>query len=122
MFDLPLSPMRLEQRIGRLDRLNRLDNIHIHIILTSDDAQKALDAAWHRVLVDGLGIYQRSFADLQLLLDRELGKLREAAFDGGASALLREVPRPTSEEPNDLQEPAAQDATERLYWGDLSAA
>ncbi|MFL5339685.1 MAG: protein DpdE, partial [Gemmataceae bacterium] len=122
MFDLPFSPMRLEQRIGRLDRLNRLDNIHIHVILTNADPNLALDAAWHAVLADGLGIYQRSFADLQLLLDRELGTLRDAAFDGGPAALLREVPRLSAAVAKERQEAAEQDAIDGLYLGDLNAA
>jgi ATP-dependent helicase HepA len=122
MFDLPFSPMRLEQRIGRLDRLNRLDNIHIHVLLTSGDGGVALDAAWHTVLANGLGMYQRSFADLQLLLDRELGKLRDVAFDGGPAALVREAPRLAAAVQTERQEAAEQDAIDGLYLGDLNAA
>src|SRR5262249_2865899 len=105
-FDLPFEPMRLEQRIGRLDRLNRLDNVHIHVLLTHADPNLALDAAWHEVLANGLGIYGRSLADLQLLIDREMTPLRHVAFDGGPAALAREVPRLAAEVAKERQEAA----------------
>lgn len=42
LFDLPLNPDLLEQRIGRIDRIGQGDNIHIHVPYIEDSAQAVL--------------------------------------------------------------------------------
>ncbi|SIT05398.1 RNA polymerase-associated protein RapA [Neptunomonas antarctica] len=42
MFDLPLNPDLLEQRIGRLDRIGQKNDVHIHIPYYEDSAQAVL--------------------------------------------------------------------------------
>ena len=42
LFDLPLNPDLLEQRIGRLDRIGQGDNIQIHVPYLEDSAQAVL--------------------------------------------------------------------------------
>ena len=42
LFDLPLDPSVLEQRIGRLDRIGQLHDIHIHIPFAKGTAHEAL--------------------------------------------------------------------------------
>lgn len=42
LFDLPLNPDLLEQRIGRLDRIGQTETIKIHVPYFSDSAQGAL--------------------------------------------------------------------------------
>ncbi len=90
--DLPWSPMRLEQRIGRLDRIDRTGAIPCIVFVTGEDDAVALDEAWRRVLAEGFGLYTASISDLQHLVDSELPKLRERAFLGGAQALLDAIP------------------------------
>jgi len=42
LFDLPLHPELLEQRIGRLDRIGQTEDIHIHIPYLANTPQHAL--------------------------------------------------------------------------------
>jgi ATP-dependent helicase HepA len=91
LYDLPFDPMRLEQRIGRLDRINRLRELEVVPLLTIDDPALAVDAAWYQVLITGLGILDGSLADLQFLVEREMTRLGEVAFFGGPAALAAEA-------------------------------
>ena len=42
LFDLPLNPDLLEQRIGRLDRIGQTDTVHIHVPWMKGSAQEKL--------------------------------------------------------------------------------
>lgn len=90
--DLPWSPMRLEQRLGRLDRIDRTGAIPCVVFTSGEDDTLALDETWRCVLANGFGLYAASISDLQHLVDTELPRLREAAFSGGAQALLDAIP------------------------------
>ncbi len=52
LFDLPLNPDLLEQRIGRLDRIGQTQNIQIHVPYFSDTAQATL-LRWYHEGVNG---------------------------------------------------------------------
>lgn len=54
LFDLPLHPDLVEQRIGRLDRIGQDHAIHIHVPYLKDTPSEAL-FRWHR---DALGSFQ----------------------------------------------------------------
>lgn len=56
LFDLPLDPELLEQRIGRLDRLGQTADVHVHVPYLSGTTQEIV-ARWHH---EGLGAYERS--------------------------------------------------------------
>ena len=58
LFDLPLNPDLLEQRIGRLDRIGQSDSIHIHVPYLQATAQEVL-FRWYN---EGLGIFDESCA------------------------------------------------------------
>ena len=90
--DLPWSPMRLEQRLGRLDRIDRTGSIACVVITTGEDDTVAVDEAWRRVLAEGFGIYEDSLSDLQHLIDEQMPRLRERAFLGGPSGLCDAIP------------------------------
>ncbi|GGI78499.1 RNA polymerase-associated protein RapA [Shewanella gelidii] len=47
LFDLPLNPDLLEQRIGRLDRIGQQNDVNIHLPYLADTAQARL-MAWYR--------------------------------------------------------------------------
>ena len=83
LWDLPLDPDLLEQRIGRLDRIGQNRDIVLHVPVVADSAQHML-ARWHHEAVDGL---RQSPADGRELLRRfgdTLVQLAEAhARDGG---------------------------------------
>src|SRR5206468_3913151 len=69
--DLPFEPMRLERRLGRFDRVDRLDDVATTVLLTHADPALALDSAWLRVLCDGFGLFAGSLADLHRLAAEE---------------------------------------------------
>ncbi len=66
LWDLPLDPDLLEQRIGRLDRIGQTHDIVIHVPVLADSAQHML-VRWHHEAVDGL---HHSPADGRELLRR----------------------------------------------------
>ncbi len=49
MFDLPLHPDALEQRIGRLDRIGQRETIQVHVPVVAQTPAQAL-FAWHHAL------------------------------------------------------------------------
>ena len=52
MFDLPLNPELLEQRIGRLDRIGQKKTIYIHVPYVKGSAQEIL-AKWYGTGLNG---------------------------------------------------------------------
>ena len=57
LFDLPLHPELLEQRIGRLDRIGQTEDIHIHIPYLVNSPQQVLVRWFH----EGLNAFEESF-------------------------------------------------------------
>ncbi len=66
LWDLPLDPDLLEQRIGRLDRIGQSEDIKIHTAVLADSAQSLL-LDWHE---HGIGGFAQSPADGRELLRR----------------------------------------------------
>lgn len=89
--DLPWSPMRIEQRLGRLDRIERVGRIVCFDITSGEDEALCLDEVWRRVLAEGFGIFRQSISDLQHVIDAEIPRLRQRAFLGGPEALASEI-------------------------------
>ena len=58
LFDLPLNPDLLEQRIGRLDRIGQTEDIKIHIPYITGTAQEYLFRWYH----EGLNAFEQSFS------------------------------------------------------------
>jgi ATP-dependent helicase HepA len=85
LFDLPLNPDLLEQRIGRLDRIGQKHDINIHVPYMQETAQEVLFDWYEKGLnafsescSAGYAIYQNFSARLaQQLLhkDNEFGSL-----------------------------------------------
>jgi ATP-dependent helicase HepA len=66
LWDLPLDPDLLEQRIGRLDRIGQKHDIDIHILVVADSAQHVL-ARWYD---EGVNAFRMGPADGRELLRR----------------------------------------------------
>ena len=58
LFDLPLNPDLIEQRIGRLDRIGQTHAIEIHVPYLRDSAMEVL-FHWYQ---DGLKLFTQSFS------------------------------------------------------------
>jgi len=56
LFDLPLNPDLLEQRIGRLDRIGQKENIQIHVPYFTDSPQSVMFNWYHH----GLGAFEQT--------------------------------------------------------------
>jgi ATP-dependent helicase HepA len=82
LFDLPLNPDLLEQRIGRLDRIGQTDTIQIHVPYLEHTAQAVMQQWYH----EGLAAFehicpagQTVFAAVKDNLLETLGKPDELA-------------------------------------------
>ena len=88
-YDLPLSPQRVEQRLGRLDRIggryNKVKSFTFSGGTTYEDA-------WTRWLDEGVRVFRRSIAPLQYILEEHLGHAVGRLIDEGAEVFdsLRE--------------------------------
>ncbi len=56
LFDLPLNPDLLEQRIGRLDRIGQSETVHIHVPYLENSPQSVLFHWYH----EGLGAFEHT--------------------------------------------------------------
>ena len=79
-FDLPLSPGRIEQRIGRVDRYGSGSDI-VSVVLV--DQGSRIQRGWYTLLNEGLGVFRRSIASLQYLLEDEAERFRRELFTYG---------------------------------------
>ncbi|MCY4615393.1 MAG: protein DpdE [Chloroflexi bacterium] len=87
LTDLPFAPERLEQRIGRLDRMGRRrPDLPMRVVLP-DDRDSSPWLAWHELLRDGFRIYSRSISDVHFLLDDLRDRVRLALFRRGAAGV-----------------------------------
>ncbi len=89
LFDLPLNPDLLEQRIGRLDRIGQSDTIRIHVPYLQQSAQEPLFRWTH----EGLGAFEHTcpagHAVFTRLQYRLVQHLKQPGKD--VSALLEEA-------------------------------
>ena len=94
LFDLPLEPDLLEQRIGRLDRIGQGDEIHLHIPAFDSGPQRIL-LRWY---AEGLDAFSRPSAVAVPLYERFGGELRQALAEPDlAQALIPKVAKAREE-------------------------
>lgn len=79
LFDLPLNPGLVEQRIGRLDRIGQTETIRIHVPYVSGSSDEAVVEWYHRGLdafetpVHGGSEYMEAFRERLLVLALAFG-------------------------------------------------
>lgn len=79
LFDLPMNPDLLEQRIGRLDRIGQTETINIHIPFLQGTAQEVLVNIYHqstnafeRISVAALKIFGEFRSEIENCLRQQL--------------------------------------------------
>jgi ATP-dependent helicase HepA len=88
LFDLPLDPDLLEQRIGRLDRIGQRDTIELHVPYLEGTAGEVL-LRWYR---DGLGSFEATCPAASAVFERLGDGLQAALADvARAPALVDEA-------------------------------
>lgn len=108
-FDLPLSPNRIEQRLGRLDRFGTGRAIRSVVLLCEGNP---LQETWLRLVGEALGVFSRSIATLQYIVDSEMTQIWSDFLDGGRESFERGFQRLSGKEgrvATELQRIHAQD-------------
>lgn len=84
LFDLPLNPDLLEQRIGRLDRIGQEETVHIHVPFLDDSPQWVLFRWYH----EGLGAFEHTCPTGHSVFVQVEPALQEALHDNADHADL----------------------------------
>ncbi len=78
-YDLPWNPMRVEQRIGRLDRIGqKASRIVIWTLLHED----TIDARIHELLHQKMDIFRRALGDIEPIVGQEMRNLTGDLLSG----------------------------------------
>lgn len=88
-FDLPLEPARIEQRIGRVDRLEargRMRNVVFN-------AKCPFEIEWLKCLTEKVRVFDRSIAPLQYVLVESMGRIRSGLLLEGRTSIEKEMVR-----------------------------
>ena len=87
-YDLPWNPMRVEQRIGRLDRIGQeADRISIWNLFAAD----TIDERIHDRLYVRLDLFKRALGDLEAVLGEPIRRLTVDLLSGSLSDTERDV-------------------------------
>jgi ATP-dependent helicase HepA len=81
-YDLPLSPNRIEQRMGRLDRIGAKKPVSSIVF----DDEAPMSSAWLALLQKTIGVFDDSIASLQYVLEEHLQAFVECSFEEGFEA------------------------------------
>lgn len=77
-YDLPWNPMRIEQRIGRIDRRGQLsDVVNIYNIITEGTVDADI---YHRCLMR-IGVFERSIGDCEEILGQIASDIDSLVYD-----------------------------------------
>lgn len=83
-YDLPWNPMRIEQRIGRVDRIGQASP---RVLIVNMFYGDTIDDRIYTVLLDKLGIFERTIGGMEVILGEEV---RELAGDLMRKELTKE--------------------------------
>ncbi|MCL1048596.1 RNA polymerase-associated protein RapA [Shewanella abyssi] len=83
LFDLPLNPDLLEQRIGRLDRIGQKNDVEIHLPYLAGTAQERLMQWYHQ----GLNAFECTCPSGHILFGEFAGELLESLVSSDDSTL-----------------------------------
>jgi ATP-dependent helicase HepA len=93
LFDLPLNPDLLEQRIGRLDRIGQQHDVNLHVPYYKDSPQAVLLKWYH----DGMDAFERVFPAGSVIKSNLGEMLNECLVDIDNSSKINELLSKTQE-------------------------
>lgn len=114
--EVPLSPNRLEQRIGRLDRYGKSSPIQ-NVVVCDPIGEPTLSNAWLQCLEHGFGVFERSIAAYQFVVDSVMPRVFLQLLEGssvGLADLIHDLPRQLEAERQELREQDQLDAIEAV--------
>jgi superfamily II DNA/RNA helicase len=77
-YDLPWNPMRIEQRIGRIDRRGqKSEKVRIYNCITNG----TIDAEIHERCLQRIGVFERSIGECSDILGKMADSIQKIAFD-----------------------------------------
>lgn len=120
-FDLPLSANRIEQRVGRLDRFGTGKEVRSVVLVDQDNPN---EAGWFELLAQGWGIFERSVASLQYLIEEKTQSLiDEWAYHGPSAfaASCEQIAGPKGLVAQELRQINQQDALDAMSASDPEA-
>lgn len=88
-FDLPLDALRIEQRIGRLDRIEAIGKLR-NVVFCGNFP---FESEWLDCLIFGVAVFSRSVSALQYLLAISRGRIEEDLLNEGRTAFTLELDR-----------------------------
>ena len=88
-YDLPLDVLRIEQRIGRLDRIEAIGKLR-NVVFSGN---LPFESEWLDCLISGAGVFSRSVSALQYLLAISRGRIEEDLLNEGRTAFTLELER-----------------------------
>jgi len=97
-YDLPWNPMRVEQRIGRIDRIGQEYN---DVYILNYSYEDTVESDIYDRLDDRIGLFEYVVGDMQPILSSVGSKIREATMVDGAKS--------GSDEYNDLEQDIERD-------------
>lgn len=93
--DLPLSPNRLEQRMGRLDRIGTGKAVRSSTVVST---RTVYLTGWSEVLDRGWEVFNRSIASFHYVVEDEMKSLRHQLFVEGSTAFQASLQRLAGED------------------------
>ncbi len=93
MFDLPMNPDLLEQRIGRLDRIGQLRDVNIHVPYFESSSQEVL-LRWYR---EGLGAFEQVCPTGQALMQKFAAELHHCMENPSDHEAVEQLVNTTSQ-------------------------
>jgi hypothetical protein len=100
-YDLPWNPMRVEQRIGRIDRIGQeYDEVYILNYSYEDTVESDI----YDRLGDRIGLFEYVVGDMQPILSSVGSKIREATMQQGVKADSKEYEELEDDIERDIEE------------------